>query len=93
MPGKTITIAVPGSPARIRSFRANPGGSGKKPRTGGGQVYSAKRDHLGRKQRCVAPLTFIDTPNGRYIAAKSEGWLRVQPADFGTLARMTATMP
>ncbi|WP_167980228.1 ESX secretion-associated protein EspG [Lentzea indica] len=63
------------------------------PRTGGGQVYSAKRDHLGRKQRCVSPLTYIDTKSGRYIAAKSEGWLRVQPADFGTLARMTATMP
>ena len=63
------------------------------PRTGGAQVFSAKRDHLGRKQRCINPLTFIDTPSGRYIAAKSEGWLRVQPADFGTLARMTATMP
>ncbi|HEX7303274.1 ESX secretion-associated protein EspG [Lentzea sp.] len=63
------------------------------PRTGGGQVFSAKRDHLGRKQRCVAPLTYIDTPNGRYLAAKSEGWLRVQPADFGTLTRLTATMP
>lgn len=63
------------------------------PRTGGGQVFSAKRDHLGRKQRCAHPLTFIDTPTGRYLAAKSEGWLRVQPADFGTLARMTATMP
>jgi len=63
------------------------------PRIGGGQVYSAKRDHLGRKQRCIAPLTFIDTPSGRYIAAKDQGWLRVQPADFGTLARMTATMP
>ncbi|HEX8867273.1 MAG TPA: ESX secretion-associated protein EspG [Lentzea sp.] len=62
------------------------------PRTGAGQVYSAKRDHLGRKQRCLTPLTFIDTPSGRYIAATSEGWLRVQPADFGTLARMTATM-
>ncbi|MFI6097692.1 ESX secretion-associated protein EspG [Lentzea sp. NPDC051213] len=63
------------------------------PRTGGGQVFSAKRDHLGRMQRCLNPLTFIDTPSGRYLAAKSEGWLRVQPADFGTLARMTATMP
>lgn len=63
------------------------------PRTGGGQVYSAKRDHLGRKQRCATPLTFIDTTSGRYIAAKSDGWLRVQPADFGTLARMTATLP
>ncbi|GAA3657438.1 ESAT-6 protein secretion system EspG family protein [Lentzea atacamensis] len=63
------------------------------PRIGGGQVYSAKRDHLGRKQRCIAPLTYIDTTSGRYIAAKSEGWLRVQPADFGTLAHLTATMP
>ncbi|WP_439663881.1 ESX secretion-associated protein EspG [Lentzea sp. HUAS TT2] len=63
------------------------------PRTGGGQLFSAKRDHLGRKQRCVNPLTYIDTPSGRYLAAKSDGWLRVQPADFGTLTRMTATMP
>ncbi|WP_329787336.1 ESX secretion-associated protein EspG [Lentzea sp. DG1S-22] len=63
------------------------------PRTAGGQLFSAKRDHLGRKQRCAHPLTFIDTPSGRYLAAKSDGWLRVQPADFGTLAHMTATMP
>jgi hypothetical protein len=63
------------------------------PRTGAGQLYSAKRDHLGRKQRCANPLSYIDTTSGRYIAAKSDGWLRVQPADFGTLARMTATMP
>lgn len=62
------------------------------PRTGGGQVYSAKRDHLGRKQRCAEPLTYIDTASGRYVATKSEGWLRVQPADFGTLAHLTATM-
>ncbi|GAB2860440.1 ESX secretion-associated protein EspG [Lentzea nigeriaca] len=63
------------------------------PRTGGGQVYSAKRDHLGRKQRCINPLTYIDTANGRYVAARDQGWLRVQPADFGTLAQLTATMP
>lgn len=62
------------------------------PRTGGGQLYSAKRDHLGRKQRCTHPLSYIDTTSGRYLATKSDGWLRVQPADFGTLARLTATM-
>ncbi|CCH28599.1 hypothetical protein BN6_12730 [Saccharothrix espanaensis DSM 44229] len=59
-------------------------------RTGGGQLYAARRDRFGRKQRCATPLTFFDTITGRYVSAKSKGgdgtpWITVQPADFATL--------
>ncbi|RKT52970.1 ESX secretion-associated protein EspG [Saccharothrix australiensis] len=59
-------------------------------RTGGGQLFTARRDRSGRKQRCAAPLTYFDTITGRYLSAKSKGgdgtpWITVQPADFSTL--------
>ncbi|MFD0203213.1 MULTISPECIES: ESX secretion-associated protein EspG [Saccharothrix] len=59
-------------------------------RTGGGQLYAARRDRFGRKQRCAAPLTYFDTITGRYLSAKTTGgdgtpWITVQPADFTTL--------
>ena len=59
-------------------------------RTGGGQLYAARRDRFGRKQRCAAPLTYFDTITGRYLSAKAAGgdgtpWITVQPADFTTL--------
>ncbi|MEJ2859102.1 MULTISPECIES: ESX secretion-associated protein EspG [unclassified Saccharothrix] len=59
-------------------------------RTGGGQLYAARRDRFGRKQRCESPLTYFDTTTGRYLSAKSRGgdgtpWITVQPADFATL--------
>lgn len=59
-------------------------------RLGGGQLYAARRDRFGRKQRCAAPLTYFDTITGRYLSAKATGgdgtpWITVQPADFTTL--------
>ncbi len=59
-------------------------------RTGGGQLFAARRDRFGKKQRCAAPLTYFDTITGRYLSAKSTGgdgtpWITVQPADFATL--------
>ncbi|GAA3887797.1 hypothetical protein GCM10022243_60780 [Saccharothrix violaceirubra] len=59
-------------------------------RTGGGQLYAARRDRQGRKQRCATPLTYFDTVTGRYLSAKTRGgdgtpWITVQPADFTTL--------
>jgi hypothetical protein len=59
-------------------------------RLGGGQLYAARRDRFGRKQRCAAPLTYFDTITGRYLSAKTTGgdgtpWITVQPADFTTL--------
>lgn len=59
-------------------------------RTGGGQLYAARRDRFGRKHRCAAPLTYFDTVGGRYLSAKTTGgdgtpWITVQPADFGTV--------
>jgi hypothetical protein len=59
-------------------------------RTGGGQLYAARRDRFGRKQRCAAPLTYFATITGRYLSAKAPGgdgtpWITVQPADFTTL--------
>ncbi|WP_433269424.1 ESX secretion-associated protein EspG [Actinosynnema sp. CS-041913] len=59
-------------------------------RTGGGQLFAARRDRSGRKHRCAAPLTYFDTVTGRYLSAKSKGgdgtpWITVQPADFATV--------
>jgi EspG family len=60
-------------------------------RTGGGQLFAARRDRFGRRQRCQAPLTYFDTITGRYLTTKSAGrdgtpWITVQPADFTALA-------
>ncbi|MEU5690349.1 ESX secretion-associated protein EspG [Actinosynnema sp. NPDC020468] len=59
-------------------------------RTGGGQLFAARRDRFGRKQRCATPLTYFDTDTGRYLTTKEGGrdgtpWITVQPADFTTL--------
>ena len=61
------------------------------PRTGGGQLYTARRDPLGRRQRCPHPLTYFDTPSGRYLTHQAPGpdgrlWVTVGPADARTLA-------
>jgi len=61
------------------------------PRTGGGQLYVASRDHLGRKRRAPAPLTYFDTAGGRYLAVQRPGpdgrtWVTVTPADAKAIA-------
>ncbi len=71
------------------------------PRLGGGQLYAARRDRLGKKARCPKPLTFFDTAGGRYLQYQvSTGglpWNTVQPADFGAmtsrLGHLASTIP
>lgn len=62
------------------------GGAG----SGGGQLYASHRDRYGKRVRAPKPLTFFDTPSGRYVQYQVEGnggpWMTVQPADFSTMA-------
>ncbi|MET1074055.1 MAG: ESX secretion-associated protein EspG [Umezawaea sp.] len=66
-------------------------------RLGGGQLYAARRNHLGKKVRCPKPLTFFDTIGGRYLQyqVSSNGlpWNTVQPADFGTMTARLGMLP
>ncbi|GDY33737.1 ESX secretion-associated protein EspG [Gandjariella thermophila] len=68
------------------------------PRTGGGQLYAASRDHLGRKHRAPGPVTYFDTAAGRYVAVRRPGsdgraWVTITPADPSTLAsRLTESL-
>lgn len=54
------------------------------PRLGGGQLYACRRDRHGNRVRSAAPVTYFDTPAGRYIHHRvqdSDGtWMTVQPA-------------
>ncbi|WP_199442454.1 ESX secretion-associated protein EspG [Umezawaea beigongshangensis] len=70
-------------------------------RLGGGQLYAAGRDRFGKKVRCPAPMTYVDTVTGRYATLKLPGrdgatWITVQPADFrtmsGRLQQLSATL-
>lgn len=60
------------------------------PRAGGGQLFSTGRDRAGRRVRSTRPLTFFDTPSGRYLQfevdQRGTPWMTVQPADFGVVA-------
>lgn len=60
------------------------------PRLGGGQLYACRRDRHGNRVRSAAPVTYFDTPAGRYLHYRVEGnggtWMTVQPADFTTMA-------
>jgi hypothetical protein len=68
------------------------------PRTGGGQLYAASRDHLGRKHRAPSPVTYFDTAAGRYVAVRRPGpdrrtWVTITPADARALAgRLTEAL-
>lgn len=39
----------------------------KEPRRGGGRVYAASRDTLGRKRKTRDPITYIDAASGRWL--------------------------
>jgi hypothetical protein len=62
------------------------------PRTSGGQLYAARRDHLGHFQTCARPLSYFDTSSGRYLATEHDGvdgtrWRTLVPADQALLVR------
>lgn len=60
------------------------------PRLGGGQLLAGYRDRYGKRIRAPKPVTFFDTPSGRYLQYQTENngntWMMVQPADFTTMA-------
>ncbi|MET8756304.1 ESX secretion-associated protein EspG [Lentzea sp. NPDC004782] len=60
------------------------------PRLGGGQLFAGHRDRTGKRVRVPKPVTFFDTPGGRYLQYEvnsgSGPWMTVQPGDFTTMA-------
>ncbi|GAA2676869.1 MULTISPECIES: ESX secretion-associated protein EspG [Actinosynnema] len=67
------------------------------PRAGGGQLFSTTRDRTGRRVRSPRPLTFFDTPTGRYLQfevdQRGTPWMTVQPADFGAVVTRLGALP
>jgi hypothetical protein len=43
------------------------------PRTGGGKLYSARRDHSGTRRRSEDWVTYIDLEHGRWITYRTNG--------------------
>ncbi|AXX29586.1 ESX secretion-associated protein EspG [Actinosynnema pretiosum subsp. pretiosum] len=66
------------------------------PRACGGQLFSTGRDRTGRRVRSARPLTFFDTPSGRYLQfevdQRGTPWMTVQPADFGAVVTRLAAL-
>jgi hypothetical protein len=55
------------------------------PRTGGGELYVAARGRSGERRRCVNPLVYVDTQQGRWMTQLSDGrsgerWIVSAPA-------------
>jgi hypothetical protein len=55
------------------------------PRLGGGRLYAAARDGMGRHRRSEQPMTYMDFESGRWVfqhkpGAGGEQWLIVRPA-------------
>lgn len=68
-----------------------------RPRTGGGQVYAARRCPDGRYLVCARPVSYIETEVGRVIATEhlaGDGttWRSLIPADAATLRKRVSEM-
>ncbi|RJQ82613.1 ESX secretion-associated protein EspG [Pseudonocardiaceae bacterium YIM PH 21723] len=46
------------------------------PRLGGGRIYAAGRDHVGRRRKSPNPITYVDTEPGRWA-------MQLKPSDSG----------
>lgn len=69
------------------------------PRLGAGQLYTAVRDHLGRRQKTTRPLTYMDIQEGRpaqgrwmtrtSVTGSGEKWVFAAPASAqGIVAKL-----
>jgi ESX secretion-associated protein EspG len=91
-PGALSTLRPAGSAALMRVVLGQP-------RTGGGQLFAASRDHTGHFRSHARPLSYFDTPIGRYLAAEDEGadgtrWRTLVPGDPELIAkRLNAILP
>jgi hypothetical protein len=91
-PRITATVRPTGPAARMRWLLAQP-------RTGGGQLYAARQDRNGRRRVCDRPLSYIDIPAGRFLAAERQAgdgvtWRSLVPADSDLLIRrLDALLP
>lgn len=69
------------------------------PRTGGGQLYAARREGPGQYRPCAGPLSYFDTQHGRMLAEEREAgtgivWRTLIPADPKLLVkRLNAILP
>lgn len=84
-------LQATGAVARMRTVLALP-------RTGGGQLYAARRDQTGHIQSCAKPLSYFDTPTGRYLAAEHETaggtrWRTLIPADQALIVTRLEALP
>jgi hypothetical protein len=57
----------------------------REPRRGGGRIYAAARDRLGRRRKSQYPLTYLDTESGRWAmwqqpSQNGQLWVTVTPA-------------
>jgi hypothetical protein len=82
-PGVITTVrptGVAATAARMRWLLSQP-------RTGGGQLYTSRRD-----RHCVRPLSYVDIAGGRYLATEDQTpdgirWRTLVPAGPGLLIR------
>lgn len=56
----------------------------RQPRRGGGRIYAAARDRLGRRHRSQYPVTYIDTESGRWAlwqqpSQNGQLWVTIAP--------------
>lgn len=68
-----------------------------RPRLGGGQFYSARRDRWGKRTRNATVVSVVDTVDGRYLAetrrnAHGEPWAMLVPADGPVLVNAFETL-
>ncbi|GDY29192.1 ESX secretion-associated protein EspG [Gandjariella thermophila] len=57
----------------------------RQPRRGGGRIYAAARDRLGRRRKSQYPVTYIDTESGRWAmwqqpSQNGQLWVTIAPA-------------
>ena len=55
------------------------------PRTGGGQLYAARRTTMGTRKRIERPVVYLDTATGRWLTQlrrnpSGDGWIVAAPA-------------
>jgi ESX secretion-associated protein EspG len=67
----------------------------RRPRVGGGSLYSARRTGAGPRRRVPRPITYVDTADGRWLTqittnSAGEEWVTIAPARVELLAARLA---
>lgn len=61
-------------------------------RAGGGRLTAMSAHDGGPWQRADAPLSWVDTADGRYALRRNAGWLTVTPVEHDRLIKMAAEL-